>query len=170
MGITRWIAAAVLLILLASPRADANPASAALRLRAATDFYNQDNERAALIYRQAIAADPDDAAAYRGLASTLWTSITSSRGMLTVDAYLGGASRPSARFPPPPAEIARRFDDAVSRAIALSRARIAANPKDPNAEYDLGSAIGLRASYIATVEGGMLGAFHRRDVGRAEAD
>src|SRR5260221_1316741 len=51
-------AAAVLLILLASPRADANPASDALRLRAATDFYNQDNERAALIYRQAIAADP----------------------------------------------------------------------------------------------------------------
>src|ERR1700680_1515169 len=116
-------AAVVLFILLASPRADANPASDALRLRAATDFYNQDNERAALIYRQAIAADPEDPAASRGLASTLWTSITASRGMLTVDAYLGGASRPNMRFPPPPAEIARGFDDAVGRAIALSRPR-----------------------------------------------
>jgi tetratricopeptide (TPR) repeat protein len=151
--------AAMLFILLATPHASANPASDALRLRAATDFYNQDNERAALIYRQAIAADPEDAAAYRGLASTLWTSITASRGMLTVDAYLGGALRPNARFPPPPAEIARGFDDAVSRAIALSRARVAANPKNTNAQYDLGSAIGLRASYIATVEGSMLGAF-----------
>jgi tetratricopeptide (TPR) repeat protein len=156
---TRGIAAALLFILLATPYAAANPASDALRLRAATDFYNQDNERAALIYKQAIAADPGDAAAYRGLASTLWTSITASRGMLTVDAYLGGASRPNARFPPPPAEIARGFDDALSRAIALSRTRVAANPKDTNAQYDLGSAIGLRASYIATVDGGMLGAF-----------
>ena len=155
----RWLAAAVLFILLATPHASANPASDALRLRAAIDFYNQDNERATLVYRQAIAADPDDAAAYRGLASTIWTSITASRGMLTVDAYLGGASRPSTRFPPPPAEIARRFDDAVSRAIALSRARVVANPRDANAQYDLGSAIGLRASYIATVDGGMLGAF-----------
>jgi tetratricopeptide (TPR) repeat protein len=156
---TRRIAAAVLFILLATPHASANPASDALRLRAATDFYNQDTERAALIYRQAIAADPEDAAAYRGLASTAWTSITASRGMLTVDTYLGGASRPNARFPPPPAEITRAFDDAMSRAIGLSRSRVAANPKNTNAQYDLGAAIGLRASYIATVEGGMLGAF-----------
>src|SRR5216684_3378127 len=150
--------AAAVFILLAAPHASANPASDALRLRAAVDFYNQDNERAATIYRDAIAADPEDSAAYRGLASTLWTSITASRGMLTVDAYLGGASRPNARSAPPPAEIARGFDDAVSRAIALSRARVAANPKNTNSQFDLGSAIGLRASYIATVEGGMLGA------------
>src|SRR5216684_7639258 len=151
--------AAAVFILLAAPHASANPASDALRLRAAVDFYNQDNERAATIYRDAIAADPEDSAAYRGLASTLWTSITASRGMLTVDAYLGGASRPNARSAPPPAEIARGFDDAVSRAIALSRARVAANPKNTNAQYDLGAAIGLRASYFATVEGGILGAF-----------
>jgi tetratricopeptide (TPR) repeat protein len=151
--------AAVLFILLATPHTSANPASDALRLRAATDFYNQDNERAALGYRQAIAADPEDAAAYRGLASTLWTTITASRGMLTVDTYLGGASRPNPRFTPPPAELATAFDAAMSRATALSRARVAANAKNTNAQYDLGAAIGLRASYIATVEGGILGAF-----------
>jgi tetratricopeptide (TPR) repeat protein len=149
----------VLFILLATPpSASTNPASDALRLRAATDFYNHDNERAELVFRQAIAADPEDAAAYRGLASTLWTSIAATRGMLTVDTYLGGPSRPNARFPPPPAEIARAFDEAVSRAIALSRTRLAANPRNTNAQYDLGAAIGLRASYIATVDGAMLGA------------
>src|ERR1700681_3926803 len=107
MGNTGRTAAAVLFMLLAAAHSSANPASDAIRFRASVDFYNDDIERAALVYRQAIAADPEDAAAYRGLASTLWTSINSSRGMLTVDAYLGGASRPNVRFPPPRAEIAR---------------------------------------------------------------
>ena len=159
MGNTRRTAAAVLSILLAAARSSANPASDALRFRASADFYNDDIERATLVYRQAIAADPEDAAAYRGLASTLWTSITASRGMLTVDTYLGGASRPNARFPPPPAEVVRGFEDAMSHAITLARTRIVANPKNANAQYDLGAAIGLRASYIATVDGGVLGAF-----------
>src|ERR1700692_513412 len=116
MGNTRRTAAAVLFMLLAATPSSANPASDAPRIRASVDFYNDDIERAALVYRQAIAADPEDAAAYRGLASALWTSINSSRGMLTVDTYLGGASRPNARFPPPPAEVVRGFEDAMSRA------------------------------------------------------
>jgi hypothetical protein len=153
------MAAAVLSILLATTPASANPASDALRLRAATDFFNNDNERAALVYRQAIAADPEDAAAYRGLASTMWTTITASRGMLTVDAYLGGASRPNVRFASPRAEIARGFEDAVNRALALARARVAADPRNASAQFELGAAIGVRASYIATVEGSTLGAF-----------
>ena len=39
------------------------------------------------------------------------------------------------------------------------RPRVAARPKDAQAHYDLGSALGLRASYIATVEGRMLAGF-----------
>jgi tetratricopeptide (TPR) repeat protein len=162
MGNARRTAAAglfILLALLAAADCSANPASDALRFRASADFYNDDIERAALVFRQAITADPEDAAAYRGLASALWTTITASRGMLTVDTYLGGASRPNARFPSPPAEVVRGFEDAMSRAIALARTRIATNPKNANAQYDLGAAIGLRASYIATVDGGMIGAF-----------
>jgi tetratricopeptide (TPR) repeat protein len=39
------------------------------------------------------------------------------------------------------------------------RARVAADPRNASAQFDLGAAIGIRASYIATVEGGVLGAF-----------
>src|SRR5262245_3516815 len=136
-------------VLLAAPVAEANPASEELRARAAAEFYNLDREKAQALYKEAIAADPEDAGAYRGLASMLWTSITFSRGMLTVDNYLGGISRQNLKLPPPPPEIASAYKDAVNRAIALARAHIAANPKNPNAQYDLGAAIGLNASYMA---------------------
>jgi predicted Zn-dependent protease len=50
------------------------------------------------------------------------------------------------------------FYEAVNRAVALSRTRVAAN-WGAAAQFDLGSAIALNASYVATVEGGMMGAF-----------
>jgi tetratricopeptide (TPR) repeat protein len=146
-------------MLLAPALAFANAESAALRLRAGEAFYNLDLDRAAATYRQAIAVDPEDAAAYRGLASTLWTSITFSRGMLIVDNYLGGVTRQNLKLPAPPADAATGFNDALNHALALARKRIAENPRSADAQYDLGSAIGLRASYIATIDGGMLGAF-----------
>jgi tetratricopeptide (TPR) repeat protein len=145
--------------LLAGAPAFANPASEALRARAAVQFYNLDIEEALALYRQAVNADPDDAAAHRGLASALWASLTFSRGMLTVDNYLGGISRQNLKLPPPPPATASAFHTAAGRAIALSRARVTKDPRNANAHYDLGSAIGLTASYAATIEGGMMGAF-----------
>ena len=144
---------------LASARAEASPASDALRDRAANELYNLDSDRAIESYRQAIAADANDAAAYRGLASSLWISLTFQRGNLTVDNYLGTLTRPKVKMPPPPPEIAASFNDAVERALDLARRRLAANPKDANAHYELGAAVGLRASYIATTEGGVVAAF-----------
>jgi tetratricopeptide (TPR) repeat protein len=147
---------------LAAPvMARANSASIALCARAADEFYNLDRDQALATYRQAIAADPQDAGAYRGLASTLWLSITFRRGNMTVDDYLGKVTRPNARTPPPPppADTAAAFHEALDRALALSRARIAINDRDADAQYQLGAAVGLRASYAATVEGSMLGAF-----------
>src|SRR5262245_43279684 len=73
--------------------ASANSASRALALRAADDLYNLDRDRALEIYRQAVAADPNDAAAHRGMASVLWLSITFRRGNMTVDDYLGKVGR-----------------------------------------------------------------------------
>src|SRR5258706_5031041 len=99
-------------MLLAPALAFANAESAALRLRAGDAFYNLDLDRAAATYRQAIAVDPEDAAAYRGLASTLWTSITFSRGMLTVDNYLGDVTRQNLKLPAPPADAATGVNDA----------------------------------------------------------
>ncbi len=133
--------------------------SEALRAKAAEQLYNLDRDQAVATFRQAIAADGQDAAAYRGLASSLWLSITFRRGNMTVDDYLGRVTRPNPNLAPPPPEIAAAHRDAIDRAIAIARARILKNPRDADAHYQLGSAVGLRASYTATVEGTAMSAF-----------
>lgn len=137
----------------------ANPESAALRARAASEIYNLDRDQGIATYRQAIAADPNDAAAYRGLAGGLWLSITFRRGNMTVDDYLGGYKRPSVAPPEPPAETVAAFNDALQRAIALARQRIDRNPRDAEAHYQMGAAFGLRASYAATVDNSLRASF-----------
>jgi tetratricopeptide (TPR) repeat protein len=146
-------------ILLHTAPAHANPESDALRQRAAGELYNLDRERAAASYRAAIAADPADGAAYRGLATTLWMDVSFLRGTMTVDSFLGRMSRSDVRLPPLPQQVATDFKQAVDRAVALARGVADAAPRDPDAQYDLGAAIGLRASYIATVDGSVAGAF-----------
>ena len=79
---------------------------------------------------------------------------------MTVDDYLGGVDASARRrSAPPPPETVAAFNEALERALALARERVAANPRDADAHYQLGAAIGLRASYTATVEGSALGAF-----------
>src|SRR5207302_806584 len=41
----------------------------------------------------------------------------------------------------------------LDRALALARKQVEANPRDAEAHYQVGAAVGLRASYIATIEG-----------------
>src|SRR5262245_43659011 len=126
----RVIVAALLLIAGFPAPSRANRASEILRARAAAEFYSLDDQRAIPTYREAIAADPQDAGAYRGLAGVLWMKITFSRGMLTVDSYLGRVSRENIGLPPAPPAIVAEFNNAIERAITLSRARVTANPKD----------------------------------------
>ena len=150
---------ATVIVALAAP-ARGNPASEALRAKAANHTYNLEHDLAMTTFRQAVAADPGDAGAYRGLASSLWLSITFRRGNMTVDDYLGRPNKPNATpLPNPPPDTVAGFRDAVEKAIALARQRIARNPKDADAHYQLGAAIGLRASYSATVEGSVMAAF-----------
>ncbi|MCU1384862.1 MAG: hypothetical protein JWL71_3559 [Acidobacteria bacterium] len=148
-----------IVLAIAAP-ARANPESEALRAKAATYTYNLEHDLALATFRQAVAADPQDAGAYRGLASSLWLSITYRRGNMTVDDYLGRPNKPNASpLPNPPADAVAGFKDAIDRATAIARQRIARNAKDADAHYQLGAAIGLRASYSATVEGSVLTAF-----------
>ena len=151
--------ASTIVLLAIAGTARANRESEALRARATNEFYNLDRDQALATYRQAVAADAQDAGAYRGLASALWLSITFRRGNMTVDDYVGRVSRPNTLFAPPPPETAAAFRDAIERSLALTRQRIVANPRDTDAHYQLGAAVGLRASYIATVDGSALGAF-----------
>jgi len=140
--------------------AGANPESEALRAKAANHTYNLEHDLALATFRQAVAADPQDAGAYRGLASSLWLSITFRRGNMTVDDYLGRPNKPNANpLPNPDPNAVSGFREAIDTATALARQRITKNPKDADAHYQLGAAVGLRASYTATVEGSVLGAF-----------
>ena len=137
----------------------ANRESDMLKARATTELYSLDHQRAVATFRQAIAADPQDAGAYRGLASALWMSVTFTRGTLSVDSYLGKVSRDNIKLPSPPPETAAAFQDAIDRAVALAGARLAADASDADAQYQLGAAVGLRASYAATIEGSLRRAF-----------
>jgi tetratricopeptide (TPR) repeat protein len=132
--------------------AHASEESEALRATAADFLYNLDYEQAVATFRRAVAADPQDAGAHRGLASALWLSISYRRGNMMVDDYLGRVSKPIGPVVPPPPEAAAAFKDAVGRAITLARQHITRNPRDADAHYQLGAAVGLRASYTATVE------------------
>jgi tetratricopeptide (TPR) repeat protein len=147
------------LVAAATVEATANPQSAALSARAAEHIYNLDRDLAIGLYREAIAADPQDAGAYRGLATGLWLSITFRRGNMTVDDYLGKVTRPTTQGPAPSAEVVSAFRDALDHALSLARSRLAVAPDDADAHYQLGAAVGLRASYTATVDGSAVGAF-----------
>src|SRR5438309_11868653 len=128
---------AAVLSLACAADARGNPESVALRARASIQIYNLDRDQAIETFRQAIAADPQDAAAYRGLASGLWLSITFRRGNMTVDDYLGKMARPSAQPPPPPPDVTAAFKSALDRALTLAHQRIAVAPRDADAHYQL---------------------------------
>jgi tetratricopeptide (TPR) repeat protein len=154
---SRFLAIAGVVLTIASPAA-ANRESQALRAKGAAQIFNLDRDLALETFKQAIAADPNDPAAYRGLATALWLSITYRRGNMTVDDYLGKATKPSTAAPAPPPEITAAFRDALDHALSIARKRIEQNPRDADAHYQLGSAVGLRASYTATVDASAMGA------------
>jgi tetratricopeptide (TPR) repeat protein len=149
----------VVLALLLSTRIVRAQPGRELRQRASDLVYNLDHDEALRLLRQAIAIDPGDPANYRALASTIWLNILFRRGAVTVDHYLGSFSRSSVDLRKPPADLDAEFKRMLAQAIDLAEKRVAAAPKDAQAHYDLGTALGLRASYIASVEGKLLAGF-----------
>src|SRR5947207_7000304 len=126
-------ACAALILASASP-ARGNPQSDALRAKAANQIYNLDHDLALATFKEAVAADPQDPGAYRGLAVSLWLSITFRRGNMTIDDYLGRPNKPSASpLPPPPPETVAAFHAAIEKAIAIARKRIEVNRNDADA-------------------------------------
>lgn len=137
------------------PREDATE----LRRKALELAYNLDHDEAIDLLRKAIAAAPNDPAPHRTLASVLWLHMLFLRGAVTVDHYLGSFSKARVQMKKPPADLEAEFRKHVQIAVELSRARVESSPRDPQAHYDLGAALGLEASYIATVEGRLLAGF-----------
>jgi tetratricopeptide (TPR) repeat protein len=151
--------ALILALLLIPASASGNPESAALRARGFSHAYNLDYDLATRDMEAAVRADARDVAARRGLAVIPWLQISFRRGAVTVDDYLGSVSKQNVAMREPPADLAGQFHQHTMAALSLAEQAVAARPRDPEAHYQLGALIGLQASYAATVEGRVLGAF-----------
>lgn len=121
--------------------------------------YNLDHDEAARELLAISKLAPELSTAHRALASITWLRLLFSRGTVLVDEYLGRISKHDVTIPPPPPEVSEAFRTHLSTAIARAEAQVRAQPKDARARYELGSALGLQASYAATVEGRMARAF-----------
>ena len=141
-------------------RAHAQEASFEQRLdRAYSTAYNLDHDEASRELTALAHVVPELPATYRALASITWLRLLFSRGTVLVDEYLGRISRRDMQMATPPPEVAADFTRYLSQAITLAEARIAQRPREARAHYDLSSALGLQASWAATVEGRMSRAF-----------
>jgi tetratricopeptide (TPR) repeat protein len=132
---------------------------AEVRLDALELAYNLDYDDALALLRKRVEAGPDDVAAHRTLATVLWLKLLFERGAVTVDHYMGSFSRARVDLKPPAPDRDAEFRRHVGRARELAERRLAKTPRDVQAQYDLGVALGLEASYMATVEGRMLAGF-----------
>ena len=161
MTVRRPITAAVVLTLaaLVFPPSAGAQSSRELRERAADLVYNLDRPEAIRLLRQAIAADPGDTNNHRALASAIWLEILFKRGAVTVDHYLGSFTKATVDVKDPPGELDAEFKRTVAKAIELAEKRVAAAPRDSQAHLELGTAVGLQASYIASVEGRLMAGF-----------
>ena len=142
-------------ILLASMALDAGP-SAALRARGLELGYNLDYPDALAAFRLAMAKAPDDSRAYALAAATAWTALLFEQGAVTVDDYLGQARSDVSRVASSH-DLDRAFHDDLDRAQAIAEAQLRAHPSDADAHFAVGSVYGFRASYLATVEGRVVG-------------
>lgn len=121
--------------------------------------YNLNYDQAMTLAQRLVAAHPEESAAHRALATIVWMHLLFDRGALTLDHYLGSVSQSNIQMPPAPSSRATLFTTHVDRAIALAEAHARRAPRDIDARYDLGAAHGLRASWMATVEGKVTSAF-----------
>ena len=121
--------------------------------------YNLDHNEAIALLKKAAEDNPTSTDAHRHVAVVTWLNILFRRGSVTVDSYLGGVTRSNFKLPPPAADLDAGFKAYAARAVALAQARVDANPGDVEALYDLGSALGLQSSYVATIEGRVRSAF-----------
>ena len=148
-----------MLVLGVAAAASAGQSARDLRDRASDLAYNLDYDQAIDLMRETIAKNPQDSASHRVLAAIDWQRILFARGAVTVDHYLGGFSRERVELKTPPADLDAEFRREIARAIDLAQAHVARAPNDPGAHDDLGSALGLQATYIASVEGRLLAGF-----------
>ncbi|HYN10537.1 MAG TPA: tetratricopeptide repeat protein [Vicinamibacterales bacterium] len=126
--------------------------AAALRTRGLNLGYNHDYADAFATFKEAIAADPENPAAYRLLAASAWVRLLFEQGAVTVEDYLG-QTRASQPARVKGGELDHLFHDYLNQSIAIAEQRVREHPSDADAHYQLGAGYAFVASYTATVEG-----------------
>jgi tetratricopeptide (TPR) repeat protein len=157
MKAAAWVVAAALV---AAPAASAGgaptqqpPDAARLIADAFTLSYSLDFAGALAKAHQAVAIDASSAAAHRAVASILWQQMLFLRGTVTVDDYLGSINKSRASLPTLPPALTQEFSHELGLAMSLAQTHVSRDKKDAAAQYDLGAAYGLQASYAASVDG-----------------
>jgi tetratricopeptide (TPR) repeat protein len=153
MRVTRLAALVLTAGIALGATAGADERSAALRREGYQAIYNLDYDRADELFRQAIAADPGDYAAYRGAAAATWQRVLFMRGTMLVDDYAGHIrSTKIVPMPPPPPALAAAFHRDLDHAVTLAEKAVARHYKDAAPHVDLGAALGLYVWFGSTIE------------------
>ena len=162
------VAASLLLVVSTTPALRATARAGAIAPAAEVDLaiaeafraaYNLDHDLAMSAARRAVAIGPSESRAHRALASILWLNILFTRGAVSVDHYMGSVRSSHLNLPKPPVVLDAEFKRELALATSLAEARVEANEEDAHAQFDLGAAYGLQASYTASVEGRVAAAF-----------
>jgi tetratricopeptide (TPR) repeat protein len=110
-------------------------------------FYNLDYDQSIASYEKALAASSDDPILHNHLAHALLYRELFRDGALESELVSGNNSfirRPKLE---PPVDVEKRFFAEIDRAMQLSQARIARNPRDTVALHALSVSFALRANY-----------------------
>jgi tetratricopeptide (TPR) repeat protein len=114
-------------------------------------FYNLDYNHAIKEFELALAAHPDDATAVNHLLSGVLFQELYRIGALDSELYAKEGFLKSKQYPSDP-KTRDRINELTNRALALSEAKLKANPNDVDALYQRGVTRGLRSTYTALVE------------------
>ena len=116
-------------------------------------MYGLDFASAGRVFLQWRAEHPRDPLGPMSLAVNLLFAELNRSGVLRAQFFVDDRSFTSSKPPAPPPDLRARFDAAVDEAEIVAQARLRENPTDPDALFVLAMASGLRADFVALVEG-----------------
>jgi tetratricopeptide (TPR) repeat protein len=136
-----------------------SPQAASLIKSAFDAVYSLDFQEGLALARQSVTVAPSDPSTHRAVASMVWLNLLFLRGAVVTDQYLSGRLTQQLSIAKPPAEMDAEFKRELAQAIDLAGAQLKRDARNVDAQFNLGAAYGLQASYAASVEGSVLSGF-----------